>query len=141
VLERKLQFVALWMHNIEQEEEAKKIAFRQLGAVRQIIAAFRIHRMRSFLKRLVFWRKMEVVMNIQRRYRGYIQRKKYRQMQAEMRRKERKRNDGALRIQTAYRRHAKRCPYVQHLQVKAAAKAARYEAKKRLLEKVDTAHF
>jgi hypothetical protein len=97
-LERKLQFVALWMHNIQLEEVAKRMRLRQLGAVRQIICSFRNHRIRVFLKRLVFWHKMEQVIAIQRRFRGFMQRKRYKKMVADTKRRELRKNNAAKLI-------------------------------------------
>jgi hypothetical protein len=135
-LERKLQFVALWMHNIQLEEVAKRMRLRQLGAVRQIICSFRNHRIRVFLKRLVFWHKMEQVIAIQRRFRGFMQRKRYKKMVADTKRRELRKNKAAKRIQTVVRRFTKHSQYLKYLQKKSEANAARYEKKRKLLEQV-----
>lgn len=140
-MERKLQFVALWMANIERENEARALQFRQRGAAKRIISAMRAHRLRVFLRRLVFWRKMELVMHVQRRFRGFMQRKKYRALQKEIQRRELHMHRAATRIQTCFRRHFARTSYLQIQKEKARARTARYEQKLKLLEKVSYIFF
>lgn len=99
------------MENIAREEEQKRLELRQNGASTIIAKAYKLHRLRVLLKRLLYWHHMEVTVRIQRMFRGFIQRRKFKRMVVEKNRRERRKKLACLIIQRVWRGHRERVKY------------------------------
>lgn len=136
VLESKLLFVKQWMENIKTLENGKKLELRRNGAAQRIQAAYRTHRLRLFMRRMLYWHRMEIVMLVQKRFRGYVERVKYKKLLVERRKREKRKYDACVKIQRIVRGRIHYQAYKRHLHQIAIGKAERLRKKKLLLEQL-----
>ena len=125
-----------WLANIDEIDRQHKESLRRHGASSCIAKAYRVHRLVVNLKRLLFWHHMELVMHVQRRFRGFRQRKKFRRLLADKKAREVKKRRAAVMIQATWRMHVAYLRYRVHCAKKQHDKMIRYEQKKMRLQQV-----
>ena len=136
VLESKLLFVKQWMDNIKTLEVGKRLQLRRSGAALCIQAAYRTHRLRLFMRRMLYWHRMEIIMLVQKRFRGFMQRVRFKKLLAEKRKREKRKHDACVKIQRIARGRIHYLAYNRHQKRLAEAKIERFKKKVLLLAQV-----
>lgn len=104
-LYQKLEIVTKYLEYLKVVEKKRILEYRRIAASWIIARYYRAYRNRKAIKRMIYWHRFELAVDIQRVFRGSIARKDYRQIIQAKELKELKDFKAAVVIQSMVRRH------------------------------------
>jgi hypothetical protein len=100
---RKINLVKDWIIDVDSIEKSKLIVYARDGAAMVIQRYYRRYVLMKKLRTVLFWRHQELAIFVQRRYRGFIQYKKYNLLIRQIREFNNISKFAAIKIQRLYR--------------------------------------
>ena len=129
-----MQFVQGWLADLAVKKAQYQQCFTEHGAEFYIAKAYRTYIIKKKLRKIIYVYHFSKAIVIQRTYRGYRVRKKYRATLARIFAKEQQERHAAIVIQCSYRAYRSRCKVITMFQRKQEMDELRYEKKMAKLE-------